>query len=166
MATVSLAEMIRNAKPGSGDYAIIPVSVYDAVVESAEYKKSTGGHPGPNITFLIAEPGEYEGRKVWCHIMISEKSVNFAVERLAVLGVSQEDLANAVTNDNWLEVCQKLVDATCRISIEHNKGTGDNANKVYANVKKILPATGASTAGVGPLGGVAVPASAKPTNPF
>lgn len=164
MAEVSLAELIKNAKPGSTDFTPVPIGVYDAEVESAEYKKSTGGHPGPNITFGITEVGPYEGRKIWCHIMISAKSVNFAVERLAILGVTQEQLADAVTNNDWSEVCATLVDKPCRITIEHNAGTGDNAGKTYANVKKIAPATGAVTTGVGPLGGASV--AKKPNGPF
>ncbi len=131
MGQIDYASLVQNATPGGS--GPIPVGEYEAVVSGAEFKTSSNGNPMFNVEFTITDESEAKGRKAWRNIVITEKSVNMALDQLLKLGTTQGDVAAALAEGAEQEqaiVCGQLVDSPCRIKIKHREWEGKTQNDV------------------------------------
>ena len=96
MATTSLADLIRNADPKQTEFGLIPPGEYEAIVFECELTKSKAQNPMFKVTYKIIE-GDFENRRVWDYVTLTDKTVGFAVAKLLAMGAeSQEAIAEAL----------------------------------------------------------------------
>ena len=135
MATTSLADLIRNADPKQTEFGLIPPGEYEAIVYECELTKSKTQNPMFKVTYKIIE-GDFENRRVWDYVTLTDKTVGFAVAKLLAMGAeSQEAIAEALGSEKkGLAVCKQMVDSRVTIKLRITKGTGDyegtESNKV------------------------------------
>lgn len=163
MPSYNLGDAIRNATPSV--FTPIPKGNYNVVVESAEYVFSKAGNPMFNLTLVVEDSEGFDGRKLWSRVVFTEKSVSMAVDQMRALGIDQDLLAQALSdNGDPAEVCRLLVDAPAVAKVEVDDsydGTPRN------NVKRLIARPDSGLGARVPVGAGAGPAAAaRPNRPF
>jgi hypothetical protein len=168
MSSQNLAELVRNATPGSADgFEPIPVGTYRAAVSGAEWTVAKTGTIGFKAE-LTVQDGEYSGRKIWERVYITDKSIPVALGKLIALGTTQAAVADAIAADNGespavATVCRDLIDSVVDVTIKHEEYQG----KTQMRVTKLAPVSGTGADPLASVQGVAAaPAAARPTSPF
>lgn len=158
MPDFSLFESIKNAKPRS--YDPLPVGKYEAKVVSSEFKNAKSSNaPMIAIQFEIINNEEFERRRVFTNIVFTEKALDFAVEKLAALGYTdQVELAENIAGEgDPAIVCRQLLDQFAIITLEQREWNG----KINNEVKRIEPLEQQN-----PLTSAPARPSAAPARPF
>jgi hypothetical protein len=69
----------------------LPKGEYTAAVESGALFNAKSGTAGYKLAFLVTEPAEYKGRKLWHDVWLTPAALPMAKRDLAKLGVTQPD---------------------------------------------------------------------------
>ena len=133
-----MSDIVRNAKPGG--FTEVPQGVYEAVVSNVTFKPTRNGDPMFVPEFTIDDDSDQEGRKLWRNISITENSVGFALNDLLLLGSTQEDVAEAVEDDNdaaIARVCGQMIDNRVKIFVRLQTKAKDPQYNGRAEVYKL-----------------------------
>ena len=118
----------------NGDFPVMPRGVYPTTVESCTYEISqSGGNPMWSLILEVNE-GEYQGQKLFTHIVFSEKALPRAKKAIMIL---KSELLDGPFNPE--EQAEELVGIDCAARVDIKKYEGKDRN----NVKAILPASAA-----------------------
>lgn len=79
-----------------GDFEPIPAGDYTLEIEEVKEQVSKAGNQMLNITFSVIDEGEYKGRKIFEHYVLTEKALWRLKELFIALG---KDVDGAVTFD-------------------------------------------------------------------
>ncbi len=115
-------------------FEVLPAGTYNVVVDEAEAKKSSSGNSMISLQLLV-EDGEYEGRKLFTHVVFSPKTMGMAKRTMNRLGLA--DLTNGPFKPNQ-EAADQFVGKRAKVVVKVKQYEGEPANEV----KKILPAGG------------------------
>lgn len=130
MANITLADLVRQARPG---FKALPPGEYDAVVSAVEFRASRKGDPMYVIEFTI-DGGPFNGCKCWRYVVITERSVNIAWEQLKALGANQEDVARTLevhaSDADVARVVKELLDTPCSIKTSQRDFRGSTRTEV------------------------------------
>lgn len=119
-------------------FEVLPKGTYNIIVDEAEAKKSSSGNPMFSLT-LIVEDGDYEGRKLFTHVVFSPKTMGMAKRTMNRLGLTELTEGQIRVNQ---ETAEQFIGKRARAVVDIRKYEGEDSN----NVKKILPAeTGGSS---------------------
>lgn len=117
-------------------FQVLPAGTYNAVVDEATAKKSaTSGNPMISLQFVV-EDGEYEGRKLFSHVVFSPKTMGMAKRTMNRLGLGE--LTNGPFKPNQ-ESADQFVGKRAKLVVKVKMYDGEQTNEV----KKILPPGGA-----------------------
>ena len=159
MPSVKLGDQIRNAKPTS--FGVIPRGKYEATVDSAEFTTSkTGGNPMFKVTFVIDEGQEHANRKLFANIAFTDKSIDFSVAKMIALGVSQEDLAEALDGGDPDDISASIVDMPVTLVVDTRKTDEFGEQN---DIKRIIPRERTGEAGERATAGTS---GSRPKSPF
>lgn len=113
-------------------FEVLPAGTYNVTVDEATAKKSSSGNPMISLQ-LIVEDGEYEGRKLFTHVVFSPKTMGMAKRTMNRLGLA--DLTNGPFKPNQ-EAADQFVGKRAKAVVKVKMYEGEQTNEV----KKILPA--------------------------
>lgn len=126
--TVNLADVEDDG------FEVLPRGIYDVVVDEALFKHSdNSGNPMFSLT-LVIESGEYEGRKLFTHVVFSPKTLGMAKRTMKRFGLEGELDFSAISMTQ--ETADLFVGKRARAKIAIEKYEGEDTNRV----KGILPA--------------------------
>ena len=113
--------------------APVPDGRYNARIERVVLTRSRGGDPMLEWTLVIESEGEQKGRWVWYRRTITEKSLKWVKQELAVCGLHLERIS--VVADHLPRLFDARLDITIRTKEEHRN--------VYFNRRLDTPESGA-----------------------
>jgi hypothetical protein len=136
-------DLLQQADDG-GSYEAIPEGPYQAVVSDATAKNAASGKPMIVAVFEVTA-GPYKGRRVWNNFVLSRDNANalsWFFKHMNALGLSKDFFAH---NPSLETVAAQLKGKTCTIDVTQKVWNNETRN----DVKKITPASGASSAPTG-----------------
>lgn len=133
---VNFGGVVPSAEPGSGP---VPEGEYLVLVDGAEQRTSQQGTPGMNLTLKILG-GEFDGRKVWDDLWITQAALPYVLHRMQCLGTPIPQ------GDFELEP-RALIGRKAKITVKHK----DYQGKLQVRVVAWEPAAGAGGGAPDPL---------------
>jgi len=121
-----------------GGFEVLPKGVYDAAVETCEFKHSKTGNPMWALK-MVVEDGDYAGRKLFTHLIFSEKMMGRTKKAIRTLGAA--DLLEGPFNPKSADVTEALVGKRCRIQVDISEYEGEKRNEI----KNLRPAQGGTS---------------------
>jgi hypothetical protein len=125
------------------EFKPLEAGTYDVRVTGAKVGKAgpqakNPGDPIINVEFTVDDPDypEYDGRKVWMNISLTEKALPYALRHLKRLGVSEEDLKS---EDYEFEE-EDILDFECRVVVtEDTERESNNVVRIQQREMSNLP---------------------------
>ena len=112
----------------------VPDGRYHVDIESVVLKRSGGGDPMLEYTFVIVSEGPHQGRKVWYHRTITEKTLKWVKQELVVCGLNIARISEVA--EHLPSLTKARLDITIRTKNEHRN--------IYFNRRLDLPEGGAN----------------------
>ena len=108
-------------------YAVLPVGIYDAVVENAEFGPSSNNNPMISWTFKIIDP-QYEGRFLFYHTTLHTDQGRARLKRMLLRLYTDLDLSKF----NPRKFCDEGegLGMPCRVKVKIGRYQGEKRNNV------------------------------------
>lgn len=119
-----------------GGFDVLPKGTYNVVVDEAEAKLSSKQNKMISLTLLI-EDGDFEGRKLFTHVVFSPNSMGGAKRTINRLGVTELLQGPFVPNQ---EAADLFIGKRARAIVDIRQYEGEDRN----NVKNLLAPGGAT----------------------
>jgi hypothetical protein len=125
---------------GEQEFEILPKGVYEVHVEQIELKDSQSSeYQYLNWTFVVDEPEEHAGRKLWLVSSFSPRSIPRMRSLFDSFGVETAPLKLKVDDDDQMLVEPDLVDRTATAVVRHERKKDEMGNVVTrARIGKIV----------------------------
>lgn len=118
-------------------FECLPKGKYNVIVDEAEAKKSqSSGNPMISLT-LVIEDGEYQGRKLFTHVVFSPKTLGQAKRTINRLGLGE--LLTSTFRPNQ-DAADQFIGKRAQAVVAIQKYEGEDRN----SVKNLLPPAGES----------------------
>jgi Protein of unknown function (DUF669) len=119
---------LRKSADDAG-FSVLAAGEYDAMVESAEAKKSSSGKDMISCRFAV-ESGPHAGRKVFNQFVISPENANalgFFFRHMAALGLTSDYFEKSPSLET---VATDLEGRRCRVTVSIREWNGQERNQV------------------------------------
>lgn len=127
-------ELVDFSNVEDPSFEVMPKGNYPVVITECEFTYSQAGNQMWTMVLEVSE-GEYEGRKLFFHVVFSEKALPFARRTLMQLA---PDLLEAPFDPTQPELPDRFVNMMCIAQVGLQKYEGEQRN----SVRQLLRAEG------------------------